>query len=97
LNELVETVSAYIRFCENEIIPKKAISIFPNNKPWVSKSVKNIINQRNSSFRQGDAIIYNNLQKQFMRELKLAKLKYNDKVETLLSTGKSHPAWDGVK
>lgn len=66
----------HISFGENEIIPKKAISIFPNNKPWVSKSVKNIINQRNISFRQGDAMAYNDLQKQVKRELKLAKLKY---------------------
>jgi len=63
----------------------------------VSKSVKHLINQRNISFMQGDAIAYNNLQKQVKRELKQAKLKYKDKVESHLSSGQSRPAWDGVK
>ncbi|KAK0133131.1 putative protein MSS51, mitochondrial [Merluccius polli] len=88
LNELTVTVSAYIKYCENLIIPMKAISIFPNNKPWVSKSVKNIINQRNISFQDVTLL---------RRELKLAKLNYKDKVESLLSSGTSRPAWDGLK
>lgn len=48
------TVSAYIVFCEEMIIPRKSISIYSNNKPWVSKSVKNIIDQRNISFILGN-------------------------------------------
>lgn len=43
--ELTETVSAYTSFCEDLIISKKLIAVYPNNKPWVSKSVKNTINQ----------------------------------------------------
>ena len=97
INELVATVSAYITFCEDSVIPKKSISIFPNNKPWVTISVKNIINQRNISFLKGDMTLYNDLQKQVRRELKLAKIKYKDKVEDLLSAGNARPAWNGVK
>ncbi|XDV19566.1 hypothetical protein PO909_025015 [Leuciscus waleckii] len=97
LDELTETVSAYISFCEEMIIPQKSILIYPNNKPWVSKSVKSIINQRNISFNQGDMIQHRVLSKQLKRELKLAKRVYKDKVENLLRTGNSRPAWEGVK
>lgn len=55
------------------------------------------MNQRNISFNQGDITAYKDLQKQVKRECKLAKLKYKDKVESLLSGGTSSPAWDGVK
>ncbi|KAK0133056.1 Arachidonate 15-lipoxygenase B [Merluccius polli] len=39
VDEITETVSDYVKFCEELCIHKKSISIFPNNKPWVSKSV----------------------------------------------------------
>ena len=40
---------------------------------------------------------YRVFQKQAKKELKLAKLNYKDKVEKMLSTSNSHPAWEGVK
>ncbi len=78
-------------------IPRKQISIFPNNKPWVSKSLKNIINQRNIAFNQGNITRSRELQKQVRREIKLAKVSYKHKVQSLLSTGNSRPAREGVK
>ena len=44
LDELTFTVSSYIRFCEQMIIPTKTITLYPNNKPWVSRSLKHILN-----------------------------------------------------
>ena len=78
LDDLTETVTSYINFCEDLIIPRKLISIFPNNKPWVSKSVKNIINLRNISFNKGDITRSRELQKEVKRELKLAKIRYKN-------------------
>ncbi len=97
LDDLTETVTGYINFCEDMIIPKKPINIFSNNKPWLTKSLKNIINLRNISFIQGDETRNRELQKQVKREIKAAKVSYKDKVQTLLKSGNSRPAWEGVK
>lgn len=86
-----ETVSDYVRFCEDSIIRKRSISIFPNNKPWVSKSVKYIC------YNKGDVEKCKKLQKQVRKELKLAKRRYKDKVENMLSTASSRPEWEAVK
>ncbi|KAK0134020.1 hypothetical protein N1851_030427 [Merluccius polli] len=67
-----ETVSAYINFCEDLVIPKKINFYF-----------------------SGDETRCRELQKQVKK--KLAELNYKDRVETLLSTGNSRPAWEGVK
>jgi hypothetical protein len=32
-----DVVSDYITFCEDMLVPKKEIKVFPNNKPWVTK------------------------------------------------------------
>ena len=42
-------VSGYISFCEDIIIPQKTIKLFPNNKPWISKSLKAILNEKKDS------------------------------------------------
>jgi hypothetical protein len=97
INELTETVSSYISFCENMFVPKKSRLLYANNKQWVSKSVKKLINQRNIYFNQGDTQQYRELSKQVKRELKLAKFTYKDKVENLLTAGNARPAWEGVK
>ena len=97
VDEITEKVSDYVKFCEELCIHKKSISIFPNNKPWVSKSVKNAINKRNISFNTGDMDTYKELQKQVRKEIKLAKQQYKDRVENLFSTGSVRPAWEGEK
>ena len=39
IDELIETVSSYITFCVDSVIPSKQVVIFPNNKPWVTKDL----------------------------------------------------------
>lgn len=87
LDELKETVSTYIMFCEDLVIPRKTICIYPNNKLWVSKSVRTTIIQRICSFNEGNGALLRELQKQVKKELKLAKHNYKDKVVYMLSTG----------
>ncbi|KAK0139947.1 hypothetical protein N1851_023108 [Merluccius polli] len=37
LDEATETVTDYIKFCVDNVIPKKTITHFPNNKPYITK------------------------------------------------------------
>lgn len=97
MDELTETVCDYVNFCVDSIISKKTISIFPNNKPWVTKTAKNTLKQRNTYFIKGDTEKYKELQKQVKHELQMAKHNYKVRLENLLSSGSSRPAWEGVK
>lgn len=96
IDELTD-VSSYVSIFETSNIPRKGIFLYPNNKLWVTKSVKTVINQRNICFTKGDTARYGKLQKQRKKELKLAKCSYKDKVESMLRAGSSPPAWEGVK
>lgn len=44
--EQVDTVSSHITFFVDNIIPTKEVTIFPNNKPWITKELKEILNKR---------------------------------------------------
>ena len=40
VNEATDVISSYIYFCEGMLIPTKMVKIFPNNKPWITKALK---------------------------------------------------------
>ena len=46
IDQLTETISDYINFCTDLYIPKKCVKVFSNNKPWITKNVKEIINRK---------------------------------------------------
>lgn len=48
INEQVDTVSSYISFCVYDTIPTKTVAIFPDSKTWVTKELKQILNQKES-------------------------------------------------
>lgn len=58
VDELTKTVSDYAGFCEDSIIHKRSISIFPNIRSWVYKSVKNTLNQRSICFNKGGSMVF---------------------------------------
>ena len=45
-NELTDVISSYISFCVESVIPSKHITIFPKNKPWVTKDLKGVLNKK---------------------------------------------------
>lgn len=41
--ELSDCVTGYVHFYEESAVPKATIKIYSNNKPWVTKEIKNKI------------------------------------------------------
>ena len=54
--------------------------MFPNNKPWITKAVKDVINKKKQIFGQGDKIKLKEVQKELKRVIKMEKEKYNTKI-----------------
>ena len=36
-DKLTDAVTSYIQFCEETTVQINTVSIFPNNKPWITK------------------------------------------------------------
>lgn len=47
---MTQTVSSYISFCVDTNIPEKNITVYPNNKPWVIKDFKNVLNMKKKKY-----------------------------------------------
>ena len=49
-SELTESVVQYIKFCMEYCIPTKRCKIYSNNKPWITKHIKVILNRKKQIF-----------------------------------------------
>ncbi|KAK0141137.1 hypothetical protein N1851_021878 [Merluccius polli] len=56
INDISDTISSYITFCVDLVIPTKKVVIYPNNKPWVTKKLKAVINNKKIIFYSGDTL-----------------------------------------
>lgn len=59
LDELTDTVTSYISFCEDMCVPTKTYCIFKNNKPWFTAKLKQLREAKEEAFMSGDRILYN--------------------------------------
>jgi len=97
INEQVDIVTSYISFCVDDIIPTKKVTIFPNNKPWVTKELKEILNKKKRVFYTGTEHEKKEVNREVKRAIKSAKLKYKNKIEQTFTQGNLHTVWQGLK
>lgn len=82
--------------CVDNIIPTQKVTIFSNDKPWVTLEE---LNMKKRVFLNGPETEIK--KKEVNRKVKLAikpaKLKYKDKVEQTFTGGNLCSAWQGLK
>lgn len=88
-----DVVNCYVRFCESQHIATKTITEYPNNKSWLTKEVKLILQERKQAHRAGDHAKVKDLNRIFRREVRLAKVKYRQKLEHCFQNNNPKGAW----
>ena len=97
LNELTDVISSYISFCVDTVIPTKEVIIYPNNKPWVTKELKEVLNKKKRVFYTGTSQEKKVVNREVRAAIRKAKRQYKDKVEMQYSSGDIRAAWQGIK
>ncbi|CAI5677546.1 unnamed protein product [Oreochromis niloticus] len=97
LDELTDVVCSYISFCKDSVVPVREFKTFPNNKPWFSKDIKDLILKRKIAFNEGDVPTMRILRKEVRAAIKIAKMRHRNKIEAELSSNNLKRAWLGMK
>ncbi|PIK37315.1 hypothetical protein BSL78_25853 [Apostichopus japonicus] len=97
LDELTETVSDYINFCVELTIPTKQIKVYPNNKPWITKRVKDVINRKKGLFGKGDHEGLKKIRSELKRIIHEERAAYMDEVEGHFTGSNMKRVWEGVR
>lgn len=63
------------------LILTKRVKIYPNNKPWVNKSVKSVIKKKKEAFQDGRALDLHTANKEPKVDILKAKQSYKSMLE----------------
>jgi hypothetical protein len=77
-------------------VTTEEVCFFSNNKPWITKNLKQCLNEKKAVFLCGDEQKVRELEKEFRRKARAAKLHYKSKVEEKFATGNVRDAWKGL-
>ena len=97
LNDLVDVISLYISFCVDSVIPTKQITVFSNNKSWITKDLKAVLNKKKRVFFQGTTEEKKQVNKEVKAAIRQAKQLYKQTVELKFIGGNFRDAWKGIK
>ncbi|KAI3362817.1 hypothetical protein L3Q82_001864 [Scortum barcoo] len=79
------------------VSPVKTVRCYPNNKPWVTREVKTVLNKKKAAFRSRDREAMKAAQQEVKHCVKEAKDSYRRKVEQKLRENNMREVWEGVK
>ena len=97
LDEQVETITAYVKFCVDMLIPTKVVKTYPNNQPWVTKGIADVLKRRQEAFRRGSTEDVKRPQKEARKEILENKKKFRHKVEDSFASNNSRQLWSSLQ
>ena len=92
-HEAAEVVTDYINFCVDTNVPCKTSKVYPNNKPWVSKELRDLMNLKNDALCRGNRVEVMNVQKLIKEKVKSCKEAYKEKIEKSFKDNEIKTAW----
>ncbi|XP_026037583.1 uncharacterized protein LOC113030385 [Astatotilapia calliptera] len=95
LDELTDTVTSYISFCEDVCVPTKTFCTYNNNDPWFTPKLQHLRKAKEDAYRSGDRALYK--QARNTQEIKAAKSIYSQKLEERLPANDPASVWRGLQ
>ncbi|KAM9737428.1 uncharacterized protein ACNS7B_013131 [Menidia menidia] len=97
IDGLTHCLTDYLNFCTDVVSPVKTVRCYPNNKPWVTREVKTVLNKKKAAFRRGDREAMKAAQQEVKQCVREAKDSYRRKVEQKLRENNMREVWEGVR
>lgn len=97
IDDNVNILTEYINFCTENSIPVKEIKSYPNNKPWVTKELKSLLNKKKQALAVKDKEKLKVIQSELKKAIFKCKLDYKNKMEDLFRSNDTKQAWKSLK
>ena len=70
MDRRVSTITDYINFCRDTVIPVRTVRCYPNNKPWITSDIKDLLNEKKRVFQNGDRERWRTVQQELKKTLR---------------------------
>ncbi|KAI5629002.1 gastrula zinc finger protein XlCGF28.1-like [Silurus asotus] len=101
VNMFTEAVVGFIGKLTDDTVQKTTIRTFPNQKPWVDKTIRDALRSRSAAYNTGlatgDMDEYKAASYSVRRAVKDAKRRYGSKLESQFQQGGSRSLWQGLR
>ncbi|KAL0199448.1 hypothetical protein M9458_007988, partial [Cirrhinus mrigala] len=101
INVFTEAVVGFIGKLADDTALKTTIRTFPNQKPWVDKTIRDALRSRtaayNAGLASGDMVPYKAASYNVRKAVKEAKQRYGRKLESQLQQNNSRSLWQGLR
>ena len=97
IDGLTECIMDYSTFCVDSIVPTRTVHSYPNNKPWVTRDIKVIINEKKRAFRAGNREGVRIIPGERKVRIREAKEKYRNKMKLILQQNNLREVWSGMR
>ncbi|KAL0151881.1 hypothetical protein M9458_052882 [Cirrhinus mrigala] len=97
LDELTETVTSYISFCEDICIPSRTYLTFNNDKPWFTAKLRCLRQAKEDAYGKGDRVLYNQARNTLNKEIRAAKRTYAKRLKDQFASNNPASVWKGLK
>lgn len=95
-----DTITSYINFCSKTVVQTKKVRIFPHNKPWNNKDLKQLLNKKGMAFLKNETHrvkeCVKELNKEIKHKIREAQRQYKRRVEEKFIAGNVRDAWRGL-
>ena len=96
LDTLTTTITDYIQFCVDTVVPDRQVKVYPNNKPWITKELRALIHSKSAARKSGDRQALRKAQKELNSAIVCCKEKYKARIEEQFTKG-TKACWQGLK
>ncbi len=97
LDELTETVTSYISFCEDLCIHTRPHLTYNNDKPWFTAKLRQLRQAKKYIYRKGYKVLNKQAKYTLEKEIRVAKRNYSKKLRIQFSSSDSASVWKGMK
>ncbi|KAI4901609.1 hypothetical protein NFI96_007588 [Prochilodus magdalenae] len=87
----------YMNFCMDVVVPVKTVRCFANKQPWITSSVKGLLNKKKRVFKDNNQEELRSAQRELKVHLREAKESYRRKVEQKLRENNMREVWSDFK
>ena len=96
IDQQTNILSDYISFCTDLCIPPKTVRKQANHKPWITKNITHMIDQKQHAHQSGNKKLYHKLKRSITKAIKKSKQEYSNKIQQHLIQEPAR-AWNDIK
>jgi hypothetical protein len=92
----VDVFTSYVNYCTDQNIPLAKIKKHSNNKPWITREIIKLVQEKHHAHKTGNRKLRNFLKRKISKQTFLSKRSYTDKINHKMANEPAK-AWDNIK